>query len=412
MEIFVARQPIFDLANRVSGYELLYRSDIRSTVAAEVSVEADRAGMSSQVLVNAILGIGLDRLTDGLPAFVNCSRELLLGAPLELLDPARVVIEILEDVEPDEEVVAACRRLSAAGYRIALDDFVYSEPWAPLVELADIIKVDVLAYSPLELEALVGRLRSSPAVLLAEKVETRELHEHCRKLGFGLFQGFFYSRPETLARSDLSVRQLGLLQLLNLLQDLNTSAAALEEAFRSDLSLSYKLMRIANSAAYGSGGIDSIGHAIHLLGREPLYRWIALILVGSVGRGSGQRRELVQTVLIRARLAELIARAASRGSATGPLFLVGLFSLLDAILNQPMEDALAQIRLAPAVEAALLRREGPLAPILKLVESYEAAAWGEMAALSAAVGVESDQVPDLYLEALAWARERLEDPEF
>jgi EAL and modified HD-GYP domain-containing signal transduction protein len=409
MEIFVARQPIFDRENRVAGYELLYRSDIRSIGAATPG--ADRSEMSNLVIANAFLGIGLHRLTNGTPAFLNCSRELLLGPTIELLDPKMVVVEILEDVEPDEAVVDACRRLVEAGYRIALDDFVFSERYEPLLGFAHVVKLDVLEYTPAELEALVARLRSSPAKLLAEKVETRELHEHCMKLGFELFQGYFYSRPETLARPDLTVHHLGLLRLLNLLRDLDTSATELEEAFRSDLPLSYKLMRIANSAAFGNTGIHSIGHAIQLLGREPLYRWLALLLITSVGRGGGLDRELVRTVLVRARFCELISEMARRRAVAGSLFLVGLFSLLDAVLGQTMEEALSQLALTPPVELALLRREGPLAPTLKLVESYEIAEWDRVAALCPEAGISSEQLPALYLQALAWAQDRLNDPE-
>lgn len=406
MEIFVARQPIFDRDNRVAGYELLYRNDIRSAAAGGMA----RSEMSSQVLVNAFLGIGLHRITNGLPAFLNCSRELLIGQTLDLLDPGQVVIEVLEDVEPDEAVFAACHRLARAGYRIALDDFVFSEGYEPLLDVVHIIKIDVLAYTPEELEALVERLRSSPVALLAEKVETRELHELCRELGFEYFQGYFYSRPETLARADLSVRHLGLLRLLNLLRDLETSTAELEEAFRSDFTLSYKLTRIANSAAFGSGGIDSIGHAIQLLGREPLYRWLALLLITSVGKGGGLDNELVRTVLVRARYCELIAEATRRRTAAGSLFLVGLFSLLDAILGQSMEEALSQLTLAPHVVSALLNRDGPLAPTLELVEAYEAGEWDRVGSLCIDTGVAAMQLPELYLQALAWAKDRLEDP--
>lgn len=410
MEIFVARQPIFDTANQVAGYELLYRNDVRQADAS--SSGTGIAEMSSTVLVNTFLGIGLHRLTDGRPAFLNCSRELLVGPMLEMLDPAQVVVEILEHVEPDDEVIEACRRLIEAGFRIALDDFVFSEKYAPLLDLATIIKIDVLAYTHAELEALVARLRSSPAALLAEKVETRELHEFCVRLGFEYFQGYYYSRPETLARPDLSVQQFSLLRLLNLLRDLETPPALLEEAFRSDLALSYKLMRIANSAAFGSIGIDSIGHAIQLLGREPLYRWLALLLMNSVARKGGEGRELVQLVLVRARLSELLAEATRRKNTAGSLFLVGLFSLLDAILDQPMEEAISQLSLTAPVQAALLHREGPLASVLQLVEAYETARWEEVSQRAAEVGINAEAVPELYLEALTWARSRVDNPSF
>jgi EAL and modified HD-GYP domain-containing signal transduction protein len=409
MEVFVARQPIFDRADRVAGYELLYRSGIRSSRAWIPG--ADRAEMSSRVVVDAFLGIGLHRLTNGRPAFINCTRELLVGGAVELLDPTLVVLELLEDLEPDEEVVAACERLARVGYRIALDDFVYSERWEPLLKLADVIKIDVLAHSPAELAAQVERLRGTPAKLLAEKVETREVHDLCTRLGFELFQGFFYSRPETMARPDLNVRQLEVLRLLKLLRDLDAPDSALENEFRSDVSLSYKLLRMANSAALGSSGIRSIGHAIRLLGREPLYRWLALLLISASAKGDGIDAELVQAALVRARMCEMIAVSAGRQAVAGSLFLVGLFSLLDALLASSMDEVLSQMALADSVAEALLHREGPLAAVLEVVEAYEAGQWDRVALLAWDAGVSLPALPELYLQSLAWARNRVADAE-
>jgi EAL and modified HD-GYP domain-containing signal transduction protein len=409
MEVFVARQPIFDRNDRVVGYELLYRSNGLSSRAWTPGTGVDE--MSSHVIVDAFLGIGLHRLTGGRRAYINCSRELLLSGNLELLDPRMVVLEILETVEPDDDVVAACERLAAGGYRIALDDFAFTDPWIPLLRIAHVVKIDVLGRTPQEIEELVMRLRGCPALLLAEKVETREVHDSCLALGFDLFQGYFYSRPETLSRSDLSVREIGVVRLLNLIRNLDAPDIELENAFRSDVSLSYKLLRMANSAALGSSGIRSIGHAIRLIGREPLYRWLALLLVSSSVKGGGIDAELVQTALVRARLCELIAETTGRRAIAGSLFLVGLFSLLDALLGQPMEEVLSQMVLNNSVADALLHREGPLAPTLDLVEAYEAGQWEDVAFRARAAGMDTEVLPELYLQALTWARNRLESPD-
>lgn len=407
MEVFVARQPIFDRAERVAGYELLFRSSLMSSQAPR----APHYDMSSRLIVDTFLGIGLSRVTAGLPAYINCTRELLLSGALELLDPRQVVLEVLETTEIDDELVAACEHLAASGYRLALDDFVFRSEWEPLLRLAEVIKVDVLTHTGEALEELVDRLRSCNAYLLAEKVETREGYETCRRLGFDLFQGYHFSRPEMLSRRDLDVTQLKVLRLLNSVRDLAAPDATLEETFRSDVSLSYKLLRMANSAAVGANGIQSIGHAIRLLGRESLYRWLALMLVSSSRKRSGIDNELVYTILVRARMCELIGETTGQSARMGSLFLVGLFSQLDTLLGLEMEEALAHLVLSAEVREALIERSGPLAPVLELALAYEAGEWDRVQEFASEVGIRTTELPHQYLRAMAWAGEQLSGEE-
>src|SRR5690606_3067766 len=362
MEVFVTRQPIFDRHDRVAGYELLYRRSPTSARAPQMVTPA----LSTRVIADAFLGIGVHRVTDGRPAYLNCGRELLLSGLLELFDPRHVVIELLETVEPDDEVIAACQALSEAGYRIALDDFEYRARWEPLLRIADVIKVDVLAHSPAELEKAVARLRRYNAMLLAEKVESAEVRDRCLRLGFDLFQGFHFRRPETVAHRDISVAQIRILKLMNLMRDLNIPDARLEDEFRADVPLSYKLLRMANSAAIGGIGIQSLGHAIRLLGRQPLYRWLSLLLLSSARRRGGIDEELVHASLVRARFAELTAQHAGRAADAGALFLIGLFARLDDLLGTPMTEILDQLVLDAPVREALLDRAGPYADLLNL----------------------------------------------
>ena len=403
MDVFVARQPIFDLTGEVAAYELLYRRSAQSRFADG----SDSAQMSRDVVIQSFLEVGLDRITRGKAGFINFGREMLLDRCYELLDPESIVIELLEDVPPDEEVKAACERLVDSGYRLALDDFVTGGPHVALIPYANIIKVDVLSRSPEEIQAAVEPLRGSKVKLLAEKVETQEIHNECKKLGFELFQGYFYSRPEILANKSVSVEQTSMIKLSNLLGSDQATDLDVEEGFRRDASLSYKLLRMLSTAAQGGRGVESIRYAIRLLGRGTLQRWLTLLLASSFANGGGTAMEVVQTAVVRGRFCELLGVRTKRGVNADALFLVGLFSLMDALLRAPMAEVLARIDLAPNVRDALLDRKGPFADYLSLVEAYEGGDWERVTALAPKIGLSTVEVPQAYLESVNWAREQV-----
>jgi c-di-GMP-related signal transduction protein len=324
VDIFVARQPIFDAGNRLYGYELLYRGNGAATAAKGATSEQ----MSSHVIVNSIVNLGMNQITGSRRGFMNFSREMLVGGYWELLDPKGVVIELLEVVEPDADVVASCERLRAAGYTLALDDFVYTPRHEPLLELAEIVKFDVLGPSLEEIGRALEPISHRRLTLLAERVETAEIHEACARMGFSLFQGYFYSRPEIMAGKEMPAEQISIFRLMALVRDDDTSELALEEAFQGDLGLTYKLLRIVNSAAVGGRGVESIRHAIRLLGRTSLSRWLALLMVASLGKRSGTHEQLSERAIARAHFCERLAAAGVWRGAGGPLFMIGLFSLL------------------------------------------------------------------------------------
>jgi EAL and modified HD-GYP domain-containing signal transduction protein len=404
----VARQPIFEMGRGLYGYELLYRRD-----ASIERADGEDGYMSAEVIVGSLLGIGLHSIAGPGLAFVNFSRGQLLNESWQLFEPATVIIELLENVERTAETIAACERMVAAGYRLALDDFVYDEASKPLVDLASIIKVDVLGCSPSDLETLAGQLHPYGVRLLAERVETATVRDVCVDLGFDLFQGYLFSRPETLTKTDVSAGQLAIMRLLNLLQDPRTTDNELDSAFQSDVALCYKLLRIVNAAALGGRGITSIPHAVRLVGRETLHRWLAIILVASLGRKGDVSHELALTAMTRARMCELLTMsgvaAAGNGRQGGSAFIVGLLSLLDVLLEVPMDKILAKLELADDVHGALLRRSGPLASQLHLVEAYEKANWDAARSLATETAVPDDMLPTIYLDALHWAAERISD---
>ncbi len=393
-QIYLARQPIFDRTSQVHGYEILYRGT-RTADHADGPAEV----MGPSVMVDSLLGMGLRDVTGDRPAFVNVDRDMILDGCLELFDRQQVVIEILETVPLENAVLAAIERLADAGYRIALDNFEYRPEAEPLLLLASVIRLDVLQHTPQGLAALVARVRPYGAELLAEKIEDAETYQRCLDLGFGLFQGYHFSRPQTLARKDLSIEQLNVSRLLKVVDDPDTSDSALEDIFRGDISLSYKLLRMVNSAAMGGRGISSIGHALRLLGRKSLYRWLALMLA-SGGSSSGPRGELVHSALLRARMCERIAYDIGHTGEAAALYLAGMFSRLDALLDAPMADLLDRLDLRPEVYQALARRAGPLAPILSLVEAYEAGRWLEVPALVKTARATNVNLRDAYLDAL------------
>ena len=261
-DIFVARQPIFDAKQKMVAYELLYRG----SADAQTSEGVSDPRKSSSVIVDAVLGIGLGTMTEGQTAFINFSERMLIDGVAEVLDPKAVVLEILEEARPTKTVVAICRDLVDKGFRIALDDFVFHPRHAPLLELAEIVKIDVKDSAD-HLDQLIEDVRPFDVRLLAEKVETAAIHTDCVDRGFELFQGFHYFKPETITKKDMPAGSLAIIRLLNVVRDVNATERTIVEAFKSDPSLTYRLLRIANSAGLGGRGIISISHALQLIGR-------------------------------------------------------------------------------------------------------------------------------------------------
>jgi c-di-GMP phosphodiesterase len=403
MDLFVARQPIFDARRQVVGYELLYRKSAEAAGAAP----GDPNRMSSDVIVQNFLEAGLSRLTGGLPGHVNFTREMLLSRTYELFDPKAMVVELLEDVEGDAEVIIACRRLRARGYTLALDDYVIGGIQEPLLEHANMVKVDLLGRSSYDVERIAAHLRPFFGTLLAERVENAAVAEAAEQQGFTLFQGYHFSRPETIGHRSAAVESLRLLPLLNMVQTDEVSFSELERVFSSDPTLSYKLLQIAQQATNGSYGVKSIRHAIHLVGRDILLRWVSLLLASSLATSGVHSAELLGSTLLRARFLESMA-GRSREDA-GSLFLVGLFSNMGALLQMPLGELLARVRLTDEVQEALERRPGSaLLPYLELAEAYEIGEWEQAATGAADVGLDTGRLPGLYLRAVQWATSTLE----
>jgi c-di-GMP phosphodiesterase len=400
--VFIARQPIFDAGNRRVAYELLYRASAVATDSGTVSQDV----MCSDTALHAVVSIGLDRLTGGVSAFVNVTREHLLAELYKIFDPTTVVLELLETVDGDAEVLDACARAVAAGYTLALDDYDGRPSLDPLLSLVKIIKLDVLHREECDLAAAVKRLEGRGLTILAERVETGAMRALCQQLGCTLFQGYVFSRPETLTGRAISVQQTTMLNIMGLLGDATISDVALEEAFRSHPSLSFALLRIVNSASFGARSVESIPHAIRLIGREALSRWLLVMLVASVATQSPVASEVVMQAMIRGRFCELITVRGGSGDPSAR-FLVGLLSCIDALLGQPMDRVLERLPVSGDVRDALLHGVGPHAATLAIVQAYEVGDWDSVEAHQEMDDETGQLLASIYADATQWANDRL-----
>jgi c-di-GMP phosphodiesterase len=398
-DAIVARQPIFDDRQKLVGYELLYRHSDDATAA----TGATPTVMASSTVVQAVLGIGLDRLAEGERAWINLSRDLIVERAWELLDPKSVVLEILEHVEPDAEVIAAVADAHTRGYQIALDDFVWAEKWVPLLELAHMVKVDVEGKTQEQLKPIVAKLKTFGVKLLAERVETDTVRAECAAIGFTLFQGYFYCQPETVVKRDLSAAEASALQLLNLVRNEKTPTNQVEQSIKRDPALTFKLLRILNSAAMGFTGVESIPHALRLLGRTQLERWLTLLVMASFSGGGARQRELFKLSLTRARLLELMSDSGDRDQR----FLVGMFSMLHVLLQAPMKDVISTLQLSESVSQALLDREGPHGAMLAGLEAYEVGDWDQVEQVTGHDDRALVKIAAHYPAALSWAIEQV-----
>ena len=393
LDIFVARQPIYDRNLAVFAYELLFR---RADAASAEFTDGDHA--TSEVILNAFTVIGLNELVGEVPAFINMTRNLLVregGIPFPV---DRVVLEVLEDIEPDAQLVSALRELSRQGYRISLDDFVFDEARLPLVELVDIVKVEIRALTPAQIEEHVERLRPYGVKLLAEKIETQAEYELCHRLGFDYFQGYFLSHPRVMRGSSISTNRLPALRLLAELHEVDVDIEKLQQLIGEDVTLSYKLLRYLNSAMFAlPRRIDSIRQAVIYLGVRELRTWASLLVLASV---SDKPAELMVTLMVRAKMCESLARRLRLNDASN-CFTLGLFSGLDSLMDAPLETILANLPLSEDMEAALLRHEGPSGRVLECAMRYEEGDWDRILALD----IPRQAAIDAYLEAVHWADE-------
>ena len=386
---FVGRQPVFSPKLDVFGYELLYRSGNHESADIE---DGDQA--TASVLINSLTDVGFDVVTESRQAFINVTRDFLLDSDLSCLPAKRVVLEVLENIDPSKDVIAAARKRAEEGFTIALDDFVYRPELEPLVNVADIVKIEFPQIPRDELSEHIARLRQlGVRTVLAEKLETYEEFELCKRLGCDLFQGYFFCRPQVLARPRPSHDVTSIVQLLARLQDADTTLRQVERLIRNHANMSYRLLRFVNSVSTGTiSKIESVEHAIALLGLRRVRSLASMLLLASIDDDKPQ--ELVKTAILRAKMCELQAEMSGHDSP-GRYFTVGLLSVLDAILDLPMEQVIELLPLSSEMNDALLHRNGQLGRVLTEVIEFVS---GKPSALTSDLDL-------TYAEALRWTCE-------
>jgi c-di-GMP-related signal transduction protein len=401
MQVFVARQPIFDTRQRVVAYELLFRNSMENWYPG-----GDPDLASSSVIRNAVTTFDLRSLTAGKKAYVNVTKRVLCEGLYSVLPPKRTVIELLESIEADAETLAAVRVARAAGYDVALDDFVQRPNIEALMPFANVLKVDFLATVGDERRRIVERARGKKLVLLAEKLETEAEFRIAEKLGYTLFQGYFFQRPEIVTRADIPPSKLTYVRFLRELQAPTLDFGGIEEIIKHDVSLSVRLLKFLNSAAFGwRSRVTSLKQALVLLGERPFRKWASLIAV--VGMTGDRPPELALISLIRAKFAEALCPLARLVGAELDAFLMGLLSALDAMVGRPLPELLAEISVSRAIDAALLREDTPLGRVRALVLAYERGDWSGVAAFAKTLGINETKLPAIANASAAWASETL-----
>lgn len=392
---YVARQPIVDREQKVFGYELLFRDGIENCFSGDLDVAA-------RSTLDRSLVMGLDVLCDGRRAFVNCTRDTLIKGLITLLPSTSTVVEILESVPVDPDVVAVCRSLKEQGYMIALDDFVSGDPRETLVPLADIVKVEMQLTTEEQRTELMRRFGHLHCRMLAEKVESHEEFVRARAQGFVYFQGYFFRRPEMMSTRELPANRVNYLRMLQEVSRPELDLDVLERLIKADASVCYRLLRYLNSAVFGfKKEIHSVKHALSLLGEHDIRRWVRL--VAAVGAGHDKPSDLVLSALVRGRFGELLASHVRHGESD--LFLMGLLSLIDAMLEMPMDAVLERIPLDHETKAVLLGRPSQLRPVFRLILAHESGEWAAAESLSKEMNLNPEDVAGYYWQAQGWARE-------
>jgi len=391
--VLVGRQPIYDDKLQVYAYELLYRaSEIQNCVPRSF----DGNAATSEVMLNTFLEIGLENIVGLKPAFINLTEDFLVGGLPCPLPPNSVVLEILENIKPTPKVLSGLVELKECGFKLALDDFIFEDDYMPFVEYADFIKVDVNQLSQTELVENINKISRPSLNLIAEKVETLEQFEICKLLGFHFFQGYFLAKPVIVKGHKMPANKLAVLQLLNSLQDPSVDIDELLELIKIDASLSYKILRYINSPSYSlDTEVNSIRQALILLGLDTLKRWVTLIVLSGI---SDKSSELILIALFRAKMCELLSLAIKETN-NEDYFLVGLFSTLDAMLDQSMEDILHSLPLQDHLKNALLTGKGKTGRILGCVKAYEKGDWQNLHCGSISINT----LRNTYMESIAWA---------
>jgi len=401
MYFYAARQPILDKDKNLFAYELLFRDSIDN-----VFPEIDGDEATTKMIEASKFNLGIGEFTANKPAFINFTLETLSLGYAEMLSTDEVVVEILETVKPGKKLLAICKDLYDQGYTLALDDYVHKKVWTHFYPFIKIIKIDWKISSLEDIKEVKEAISNFPEIkLLAEKVETYEEYNQAVELGFELFQGFFFAKPEMVKTKSLSPSQIAMAELLYETSKPELDLVNITSVFERDVTLSYKLLRYANSPIFRRRNeISSIKQALVTLGSGELKRFLGLMFAVNVN--PDKPSELINSAMARAKFCELVAQDISAPVDESIAFLTGLLSLIDAILDEKLETVLEKLPLAQEIKEPLLTKKGVLAVLIKLLELIERAEWDKTAIVMEKLGIDKDKVIKDYNEALAWADEQ------
>ncbi len=411
MDIYVARQPIFDINDKTVAYELLYRS---STVNNYQHTNGDQA--TTDVIVNSFLNIGIKELSNGKPCFINFTEKLLkLGVP-SYFNPLSIVVEILETVELNEEILNICKELKAHGYTIALDDFFVSQ-WndltIQLLNYIDIIKIDFRSTSRSDRQEMIRFIKNRNIHFLAEKVETIEEYLQAKEDGFVYFQGFYFSKPVILNSYDIPSYYHSYFQILKEIECPEPDLEKIKNVIEKDISLSYKLLRLINNPVFRPRNeVSSIKQAIILLGLNEIKKWIYVLAIRGVEKwtdGGSKEREIIELSLKRGKLGELIGKKVGREVLASKYFLMGMFSLMDSLLHHPMETLLEDLPLSNELKDALSGEKNDDYAMLQFLKDIEHAFLENQELMFNPTFMPKEELFRLYAEASDWANKVLNE---
>lgn len=401
MDIFVARQPIFNRDNEIVAYELLYRNSLKNFF--DESVNSSKA--TAILITNSYINIGMENLIEDKIGFINFDQTLINNEIPKLLNKDKVVIEVLETVIPDRKIMSNLINLKREGYTLALDDFTLEYQYMKTVPLYDIIKVDFIQTGLSGAEEIIKRFSNGKNKFLAEKVETAEEYNKAYELGYDYFQGYFFSKPQVVKSKSTSGIKYQYLRIKEEMQKEEPDFGEIERIIESDVDMSYKILKLVNTFSLTSE-VSSIRHAISILGLKEIDKWLNFIMLQNFTKEKPS--ELVKMSVIRSKFAELIAMNSNKRNQRYQASLIGLFSLIDAILGKTKEEVLSEIPMTEDVKKAImLDKSSTLYPIMDIILSYEEAEWDKIDEISKEIQLDVNKVPELYLQAIKWADDYL-----
>lgn len=396
-DIFVGKQAIFTTEKEIFAYELLFRGNPYQNF--YKAPNGDRA--TARLLENSLLEFDLAKLTKKRPAFINFSAELLMKDFIEVLPKEIIVIEILETAQPTERFVKRCQKLKGLGFKLALDDFVFSPQYENLIALADYIKIDFRATARAERFNIRNKYRNSDIVFLAEKVETHEEYQEAVAFGYELIQGYFFAKPEIVAGKTAKVSAQVLVSFLVELTKKNFDYSVVENLLRYDISLSYKLLRLINSPYFGlRKRITSLKQALSLIGQEDLCKWASLLLLSSLTQRKSP--QLMLRALTRARFLELSSQRLGAKNSRA-FFLGGMFSLMDIFLECPMVDIVNNLPFLEEIKAGMLGYPNKMGMLLEIVMAYEQTEWKRAEVFALVLGLKQNEIIEDYYQSMLWS---------